>query len=176
MKKTFVILLTLLLITTLFGCKAENDEDQGLGLPNPMHGSTSDEILNELGITFHIPDNAGDTKYYIIDSQDGPRTAQAEFTLDDIKYIYRIRPAAEFEDISGAYYDWDNVKEAEISYCSGEVRYNEGKEGICLWYDVVPGLMYSLFTDKGASEDTLITAADTLYAPAQDAPQLNDHP
>jgi len=90
--------------------------------------------------------------------------------LKDLKIPtnYLIRSAAAFEDISGAYYDWKVVIEIEISYCSGEVRLIKVEEGICLWYDTIPGLMYSLYVNTGASEEGLLSMADELYIPAKD--------
>ena len=137
---------------------------------NPVRKSTAAEIQNALGITLNIPEDAQNVQYSIIDSGDGKPIAQAKFTENSVEHIYRIRPATALEDISGAYYDWSTIENIEVSYCSGEVRYKEGKQGIILWYDVVPGLMYCVFTDNGASEQSLLSIANKLYVPAKDAP------
>jgi hypothetical protein len=50
------------------------------------------------------------------------------------------------------------------------VRYIEGKEGICLWYDTVPGLMYCIYAETGAAEASLLSLANELYVPEKDAP------
>jgi hypothetical protein len=82
--------------------------------------------------------------------------AQAKFVQNGMDYTYRVRPATALEDISGAYYGWTTMNEIEVSYCNGKVRYNEGRQGVILWYDVVTSLMYSIFTDHGASEQSLL--------------------
>lgn len=137
---------------------------------NPVTETTAEEIQNTLGITLKIPGDAQDIEYTMIDSGDGKVIAQAMFKENGMAYTYRVRPATALEDISGAYYDWNTIKEMEVSYCSGEIRYNEGKQGIILWYDVVPGLMYSVFTNEGASEESLLSIANKLYVPAKDVP------
>lgn len=140
------------------------------GIPNPMRESSAVEILDTLGITFRIPDTAVDVSYFIIDSGSGAKTAQAVFKLDQVVYTYRIQPASAFTDISGAYFDWTAIQPVEVGYCSGEVRFIAGEQGVCLWYDVVPGLMYSIYTDSGASGDGLLALANELFVSAEDAP------
>jgi len=140
------------------------------GVTNPVHDSTADDILQTLGITFHLPSDASDIVYTTIDSVSGNPVAQVFFTEDGIQYTYRIQSVSEFTDISGAYFTWTSTKDIEVSYCSGKLNYIEGSAGICQWYDTVPGLMYSLYVETGASEALLTSMADELYVPAQDAP------
>lgn len=136
------------------------------GMPNPVHESTAEEILNTLGMKFHIPGEARAVRYFVVDSgQD--RIAQAVFTLGDTEYTCRIQSAAAFADISGAHCDWASKREIDVSYCKGEVRCNDGKQGVCLWYDTVPGLMYSLYADDGASEDGPLNLANRMFVPAE---------
>ena len=42
-----------------------------------------------------------------------------------------------------------------------------GGEGKIVWFDVVPGICYSLTVDNGASEDSLRSMAESLYTPMQ---------
>ncbi len=170
MKKFTGIVLSLLIVCMLFGCTKTTAQKPSVQLPNPVHDSTADNILQTLGITMKIPGDAQNTSYSIIEITNESSIAQAIFTRGDVAYTYRIRPAKAFEDISGAYYDWTSEKKIEVSYCSGEVRYIEGKQGICLWYDVVPGLMYCIYAETGASEKSLLALANELYVPAKDAP------
>jgi hypothetical protein len=170
MKKVIVVFMALMLACSLFACSGAEDENDLNGVVNPVHEATADEILETLGISMNIPENAQDTEYFMIDSGEGPQMAQAVFTLDGVEYTYRIKSSSSFEDISGAYFEWENEKDIEISYCSGKVFYNEGQEGICLWYDTVPGLMYSLYAVSGASESGLETIAGEMYVPAEDVP------
>jgi hypothetical protein len=170
MKKAIAVLLTLVFVCSLLGCAKTTEQQSGTEIVNPVQESTAAEILETLGITLNVPKDAQSVSYFIINMDDGHPIAQAKFARNNVEYTYRIRSAPALEDISGAYYDWTNIKKIEVSYCSGELRYNEGKEGICLWYDVVPGLLYCIYTDKGASEETLLALANELYVPAEDIP------
>ena len=168
MKKRLLILLLLSLAYLASGCAREAEPKPEL--PNPVHESTPEEILETLGITFNIPSDAVDVTYHIIDMEDGSPLAEALFRRGDLELTYRIRPSAQFGDISGMYYDWMTVTPVEVSYCSGEVRYIEGEQGVCLWYDTVPGLMYSVAVETGASGEMLLELANELYVPANDVP------
>ncbi len=170
MRKVLSILLSILVASAMFGCADRGEPEPTAQVPNPVHESTATEILETLGITFHIPEDALNVSYSIIDAGDGKAMAQAKFTRSNVEYTYRIQSKPAFEDISGAYYEWTTVKKIEVSYCSGELRYNNGKEGICLWYDTVPGLMYSVYTGEGADEETLMSLANELFVPAKDVP------
>lgn len=139
-----------------------------VGLPNPMKESSAQELVDTIGISFHIPDGAENIRYFIIDSGD-PKLAQAVFTLNGTEYTHRIQQmtGVTFTDISGAYYDWTSTENIKVSYCSGEVRWIEGKQGVCLWCDIVPGLAYSLYTETGATKEGLLDLANQLFVPAQ---------
>jgi len=167
MKKAISILLALILIGSLSGCST-TEKKPAEEVENPVRESSAEEILETLGMTLNVPADAQNASYSIIDIEDVNPIAEAKFTRDNVEYTYRIRSAAAFEDVSGAYYDWKIVNQIEISYCSGEVRLIEGAEGICLWYDPVPGLMYSLYVNTGASEEGLLSMANELYIPAKD--------
>jgi len=169
MKKTLAVLLTAAIAFLLFGCATVPEESED-GIPNPLRESTADEILQTLGITFNLPQEAQDVSYSIIEIAEANPIAQAQFTLNDAGYAYRIQSTDAFTDISGSYYDWTTIEAIDIAYCSGELRYIEGGAGICLWYDIVPGLMYSVSTDTGTSRDSLLSLADELYVPAKDVP------
>lgn len=169
MKKAIPMLLALLLVGLLSGCMANIGQQPSTQVKNPVHDSSAKEILDTLGMNMNVPDDAQNISYATIDTDNDKPIAQAKFTLDNVEYTYRIRSAASFEDISGAYFDWKTTNKIEISYCSGEVRFIDGEQGICLWYDTVPGLMYCIYAESGASEDSLLAMANKLYIPAKDA-------
>jgi hypothetical protein len=54
-----------------------------------------------------------------------------------------------------------------VSWCPARVYYNAGGEGKIVWFDIVPGLLYSLTMSNGASEKALEEMASQLYTPAQ---------
>ena len=169
MKKALSMFLLILVASFMFGCAKKAEPIPATQLVNPVHESTAAEILEKLGIQFHVPKDAQNVSYFTIDAGDKKAMAQAKFTISNVEYTHRIQAKAAFEDISGAYFNWATVKKVEVSYCSGELRYNNGKEGICLWYDTAPGLMYSIYTEQGASEETLMSLANELFVPAKDA-------
>ena len=169
MRKIIMFLLISTLLVISFGCASDVSEDQSSELPNPIRQSSYDEILETLGMTLKVPEDAENVIYQIIDVEEETPIAEVKFRKGQTNCTYRVRSTAEPEDITGAYYDWTVTKEIEISYCSGEISYIEGKEGICLWYDTVPGLMYSIFVDMDASEDLLLEIANDVYIPAEDA-------
>ncbi len=123
-------------------------EDE-LGLANPWQDMTREELLEASGLTFGVPDGAENVIYRWLADEN---LAEMQFTLDGDEYCARIQPAAleegELLNISGMYLPWDNEEEVTIGHCPGTLGLSQtGSEDwteLCLWYDVVPGLMYSL--------------------------------
>jgi hypothetical protein len=54
-----------------------------------------------------------------------------------------------------------------VGWCRTAIYYTPGGEGKIVWFDVVPGICYSLTVDNGASEDSLRSMAASLYTPMQ---------
>lgn len=177
MKKLLALVLALAMIFALCACgskqnatvnvdkESEGKVTVGAGIANPMHAATQESILADLGITFQVPAGAEDVKFYTIDTE--PKTAQMSFVFDGDEYTYRIAPASEFTDISGMYFDWEETEETQISYCDAKVCWNDWKEGVILWYDAVPGLMYSLAQGANANYNSLEGMASILFEPVQ---------
>ena len=141
-----------------------------VGMSNPWTETSAEGLMEALGLGFTVPEGAENVSYYMLEEED---LAEMEFDLDGMTYTARIRPAAEWTDISGMYYEWDNTMEDfTIGHCpawEGRAVAGEGTADLCLWFDIVPGLMYSLST---VSEDDLdgfdLTAiAAQVYAPVQ---------
>ena len=137
-----------------------------LALPNPVKKSSEEELMNSLGVTFGRPMGASDIYYSIV----GDKMAQMDFMYDGHQCHARIRPSAEFEDISGFFYDWENEGNVRIGWCDGKVKYSiQGDEvcGICLWWDAAPGLMYSVSMRTGATPELLQQLAEEVYVVTQ---------
>ena len=140
-----------------------------VGLANPWTEVTAEELVENPGVEFGIPEGAENISYSLLESEG---LAEMRFTWYDMDYVARIKPAAEFEDISGLYYDaWDLEDDCSVGGCEGRVMrtHDEGLTvDLCLWYDVVPGLMYYI---SASGEDLdgfdIQAAADALYVPAQ---------
>lgn len=173
MKKTALILALVLMLTCIFtGCgkKEEPAVEPGFaGLANPMVESTADEIAKTFGFTFGEVEGAEDVKYFIISGD----LAQMNFTKDGMEYTARIQSAGEFTDISGMNYTWTVTDDCKIGNRDGKaMRFISDTEQIdvCEWYDIAPGIMYSLSTGgEGADLDGFdITAvANEIFVPVQ---------
>ena len=159
------ILIVILMGFVLFGCSINEDDSQVI---NPVHESTAEEIIDKLGVAFQIPDDVVTVEYFIIDVGEEESIAQAVFRMNGIDYTYRIQTKSYFEDISGAYYEWQIAKAFDFNGCNGELRYNDDKEGICLWYDTDSGKMHSIFMGENASAEQLVYLANELYMSMED--------
>lgn len=132
---------------------------------------TVDDIFAVLGNQLsHAPDGAQDIHYnafYLDDLAVGETT----FTLDGVSCAYRIAPtydvSPDFADISGLEGDFAHRGEAEVGWCPARIAWNDEGAGKILWFDVVPGQLYSLTVDSGAAAEGLLELANQLFAPAQ---------
>lgn len=166
MKKTLIALLIAAMI--LCGSALANE---GVSLTNPWTKTNPESIERMLGTPVKLPEEASDVVWMGIADV---KLAEIQFTLDRMEYTLRIQPTEAFEDISGLYYDWENInQDFTIGGCPGwEARiYDEDLEttiDLCLWYDAGKKLMYALST---SGPDHLngfdITAvAQQIYPPA----------
>ena len=174
MKKTIAVLLSQVMLLSLAACGTKAAEpipepegpEERITVANPVHEATAETVLDQLGITMNVPEECADTAAYsIIDGE--PAMAQVVFTSDGVKYCYRMKSAAQAEDISGMYFNWSATEETTVDYCPATLSYNENAEGVITWFDVVPGMAYSLSVSSGATADGLKTMALTLFAPLQ---------
>ena len=139
-------------------------------------GSNAQSLLNQalalagdLGIDFSTaPDNAENVRVSAFE-QDGLTVAETRFTLSGISYAYRTAatPEVTLTDISGESGEYAEHAQAQVSWCDAQLSFTQGGSGKILWLDVVPGLVYSLSVESGASQELLSTMANTLFVPAQ---------
>ena len=128
-------------------------------------------IIETLGYDMgKTPEGAENVKYNAF-HQDELVVGETTFTLNGINYSYRIASTGEieedFDDISGTDDNYEYSARAELGWCSARIYYNEDGAGKLVWFDVVPGLLYSLTMDSGASEQAIMDMAAELYTPAQ---------
>ena len=146
-------------------CVTENAAEESIK-------STAESIMHVLGYDMDVaPEGAANVDYSVSDGGGGQPNdiGETTFTKDGINYSFRTLGTAMPENISGVDRDdWENYSECEIGWCSAQLYWDDGGEGLALWYDIAPGLMYSLHMDSGASQDILLTMANDVYAPAQD--------
>lgn len=116
------------------------------------------------------PDGAEDVVISVF-SQDGLTVAETAFTMNGARWTYRTAPGdLELADISGLD-DFSTAASGSVSYCEAQLSYDEGGAGKIIWFDIVPGVEYSLSVDSGASAQTLTDMASALFVPMQgDAP------
>ena len=156
-------LLLLLPLLLFCGCRKKQVE-----MPNPIVESSSEEILQNLGITFGIPKDAENIYYSIIAGE----LAQMDFTWQEAECTARIKASTttELEDISGYYFEWDKEVELPVGYNSAKARWSviDGQTvGICIWQDIVPGLTYSVSMKQNATLENLFILANAVYIPVQ---------
>ncbi len=132
---------------------------------------TVNDIFSVLGRQLtQAPEGAQDIHYnafYLGDLVVGETT----FTLDGVTCTYRIAPtydtSADFADISGVEGDFAHRTEAEVGWCPARLAWNDDSAGKIAWFDVVPGQLYSLSVDAGASQEGLLDLANQLFLSAQ---------
>ena len=166
MKKLFAIVLTILM---LLSCAALA-EGPVEGMPNPWTETGAEGLMEALGLEFNVPEGAENVTFRMLKDES---LAEMDFDLDGMAYTARIQPAVEWTDISGMYYEWENTREDfTIGNCpawEGRAADGEGTADLCLWFDVVPGLMYSLGTVGEGDLDgfDLTAVAGQIYVPVQ---------
>ncbi len=131
--------------------------------------TTANDIVNELGYQMAVAPAGAEGITYDAFRLDEMTVAKTTYTLNGIQYSYSTAAASGFElvDISGTE-NYSTTLTTQVGWCPAELSYTEGGSGKIIWFDVVPGLLYSLTMETGASEDALLTAALEVFEPAQD--------
>ena len=103
---------------------------------------------------------------------DGLTVAETAFRIDGVTYCYRMAATSaveeDFADISGIPDPVDVLAAQQVRWCSAKIGAEPDGSGKIIWFDVVPGILYSLSMDSGASEEMLLDMANQLFEPAQD--------
>ena len=134
--------------------------------------TTASQLLEATGLNVTVaPEDAEDITYNVF-LLDGLTVAETTFRIDGITYAYRMAGTLEiqddFADISGLNGSFEQTAAGEIFWCSAKLSYNNGGQGKILWFDLVPGILYSVSMDSSASEEALLEMANSLFEPAQD--------
>ena len=175
MKKTLALMLSLVL-TVPAAVYAESEEapaEETTEIANPWTDMTEEELMEASGVSFGVPEDAEDVIYRWLEDES---LAEMQFMLGEDEYCARIKPDAleegELDNISDIYFEWDNEEEVTIGHCPGTI--GQAKTGseeyveLCLWYDIVPGLMYSLSVYTTDPDGLDLTAvAEMVFIPAQ---------
>ena len=138
------------------------------GLANPWTQTTAQGLMDALGLQLGLPDGATNVTWQMTEA---PQMGQVQFSWEGEDYTARVAPTDAFEDISGMYYSWAAEDACEIGRCKGVCRRafdGDNTVDVCLWYDELTGLMYSVSVVGGDLDGFDITAAaQTLYIPMQ---------
>lgn len=157
-----VLLIALAVLLALGAAAAET------GIANPWTPTTAQGLMDALGLQLGLPDGATNVRWRMMESQ---QMGEVQFTWQGVDYTARVQPTDEFEDISGMYYQWESEEACAVGRCKGVCRRaHEGENTIdvCLWYDDLTGLMYSVsVVDTDLDGFDILAAAQILYIPMQ---------
>ena len=157
-------LASVLALALLAGCgsapsAAPTAEENAAGLPNPVKASSPEEIAQRFDVEMKAPDGAEELSWVIIEG-DMP-LAQLGYSLDGIVYNYRIAKAEAYTDISGMYYEWQEISTEEG--VDGSIRLIPGGPGVADRFDASSGILYCVSVGNGAGPELLEKAAQTLW-------------
>lgn len=143
----------------------KTEKTPSAGLANPWMETDPEGLMKTLGLQFEVPEEAEEVIYRMNESE---QIAEMQFVLNDIPFNARIKPAGlEMEDISGMNYEWDYEKESNDRWFQEKImRGRDGKDTVevFLWFDIVPGLTYSLSCKAPDLDGFDITAvAEMVY-------------
>ena len=151
-------ILVLTVILTLCGCGAKSEE-VSTSLANPWTDADEEGVLAATGFDLVAPEGATDVHYSFMDED---KLAQMTYSMDNISWVYRVKAANELEDISGMNYEWVVTEEGTVSGreaiymaysdASEDTEYLDSVQYVQVvnWYDVVPGVTYSLSASGNA--------------------------
>ena len=168
MKKQIALFLSVALLLALCGCTARKEPtgESDTEVVNPIHETDAAGVAERLGATMTAPEGAENVSYRLIDGEQP--IGEMTFTLEGRDYAYRMAPSAMGEEsIDGMHYDWQQSGETPVGYLSAALSWNEGGAGVIRWFDTVPGMLYSLSMNEGASREALSATANLLFAPLQ---------
>lgn len=174
MKKITAVLAACLLALSLCACAGSpenpggttdyNSDSSAVQIANPVSDATPESLLADTGLDLRMAGFFRNVSYYKIDA-DKYTVAGAKFDFLDSSYDYRAAALGAAEDISGMNYIWTETGQTDDGRC----RYMESDEGagVFLRYDAVPGIMYSLSTDKNFDHIYCEFISDILFADVQ---------
>lgn len=118
------------------------------GIGNPWSECSNEDIRGHLGQAFTIND---DYRNVTIRWNDVIGMAEMLYSYGDLDLNARMQAAAEFNDISGLYIEWDTVEDITVSLGDKTVpgtlstaKTEEGIQQLMLCFSKDDGLMFSL--------------------------------
>ena len=130
------------------------------------------QLLRATGLDVTVAPESAENITYDAFLLDDLTVVETTFVIDGIAYVYRMAATTEigedFADISGMDGPFGQNIETEVLWCSAMLSFDEGGQGKIIWFDAVPGILYSLSVESNASAEMLQNMADLLFEPAQD--------
>ncbi len=133
--------------------------------------TTAREILLATGLDIAVaPADASDISYHVFAMED-LIVAETVFSAGGNTYSFRMASTGiiseDFADISGMDGEFANTDTAQINWCSAKLAYTPGADGKIIWFDLVPGILYSVSMEENATAQELLRMANELFVPAQ---------
>ena len=173
MKKFTLCLLIMMSVVLVFCCAFDKNEKTGktelVGISNPWVETDEKGLMQTLGLEFNIPEEAEDVMFRMNESE---QLAEMQFVLYKMPFTARIKPSGlEMEDISGLNYKWEFEKESNDHWFRDKImKARDGKNTVeaFLWFDIVPGLTYSISTEAPDLDGfDIIAVAQMVWHQAQ---------
>lgn len=138
------------------------------GIANPWTDTDADGLMDTLGLRLGVPEGATNVTWrMLVEYQMG----EVQFTWQGENYIARVAPTDDFQNISGMEYHWEQQTGCSVGRCDGFVyRAHDGGNTVdlCLWYDALTGLMYSVgVVDTDLEGFDITAAAQEIFVPMQ---------
>ena len=174
MKKIISFILAAMMLFALCACGAENAapaenetdaEQSGNNIGNPVEDATVESLLTDMGIDFSAFSQFEDAAFSKINGT--VVIGQVNYTFGGDKYNARIAPLPTEQSIDGMNYAWSETSEAAVGYCTAKVCLTAEGQGIISWFDVVPGIMYSISMSENATAEKLTDMANKMFVPVQ---------
>lgn len=192
MKKTYVVLASVMMLALATGCGKEEKTTEatteattqavtateeavgGDQVANPWKAITEDEAIAKIPRLFKAPDDAEDVKWSVMESEETKEPmVQLDFERDDTDFTARAEVGGKEEDISGMYYEWTAKEDVTLSnWGDGNMPaklyvYSDNgavENMLITWFDVEVGINYSLgATGKDLDGLDLSAVADQMY-------------
>lgn len=183
MKRFVIVLTAIMMVFVLAACSSsQSQKTGGQQVANPMEESTQQGIADATGINLPAPEGATDVKYFIYKTENP--VAEMRFTLDGKSANLRAQATSLTDlsidaskaksdqatyadiDISGMNYKWEAIG-TQIVKDRSAVCFVSDKVGFIAWIDAVPGLLYNLSMEEGATSETLVQMANAAFVPVQ---------
>lgn len=133
--------------------------------------TTASQILRATGLDVTVAPKAAENITYNAFLLNGLTVAETTFQIGDVTYAYRMAGTMElledFEDVSGQDGPYQQIAAGKVFWCRAKLSFNEDGQGKILWFDLAPGILYSLTMDSDASEEALLDMANSLFEPTQ---------